>query len=106
MVEIGFLDNRTIYFTHFWKNISLFKALLLGNPAGRLLPCLVEYLLGQHAPAFLKLYRKLRKHMEPEDVAGVESLLFFNSTFHSLPLDPAQLAYRAPLPDSELDRYP
>lgn len=106
IIDIGFLDVRSIYFTHFWKNVSLFKALLLTNPKGRLGACMAQYLLMPHAPTFLKIYRRMRHKMAPADVDIVESLLFFTPSLHSLPLEPSLSTTPHPIPENELDRHP
>jgi hypothetical protein len=58
VLDIGFLDNRSIYFSRFWKNTSLFRALLLSNSPS--LPrYLCQYLLKKNA-TLLPIYTELR----------------------------------------------
>jgi hypothetical protein len=67
VLDIGFLDARSIYFSCFWRNTSLFRAVLLSN-SPKLSPYLHQYLLKGDAPTLQSLYGDLREFMLPRQV--------------------------------------
>ena len=96
---------KSLYFSNLWKNVSLFKALLLGG-SSHLSSYFCQYLLKKETAAFLEVYKSLRQYMLEEDIAVVENQLFFNLSYHDLVPDMAVLSKAVSHAESELDSHP